>query len=119
MAFTTTAIIPASDFTTPFRATWSMARQRLPELHPEPVVPMLTTGLTNGSLRATVLTTFAGLLSLTVLLSWTATVVGEAELFFPLTATVAVAATATGLLLTFAGAFGAAVTLKGSPFTGT
>src|ERR1044071_6621699 len=45
--------MPVSDLTTPRSAIWSMARQRFPVLHPEPVGPMLTTGLVNGSLRPT------------------------------------------------------------------
>src|SRR5579862_5911951 len=43
--------MPVSAFTTPFRLTWSMVRQRLPELHPEPSMLRLTTGLTKGSRR--------------------------------------------------------------------
>src|SRR5882724_88538 len=43
--------MPLSDFTTPLRLTWSMVRQRLPELHPEPSMVRLTTGLTKGSRR--------------------------------------------------------------------
>src|SRR6202035_2134849 len=48
---TTTAIIPESDFTTPLRLIWSMARQRLPVLQPEPSMLRLTTGLIKGSRR--------------------------------------------------------------------
>src|SRR5579863_3866058 len=51
MALTTTAIMPASDFTIPVRATWSTARQRLPVLQPDPPILWFTTGLTNGSRR--------------------------------------------------------------------
>src|ERR1700757_4694586 len=83
-----------------------MARQRLPELHPDPVALMLTTGLMNGSRRPAVLIGFAGLAA--ALLSWTATVVGAGEALF--------VATATGLLLALAGALTAA--LNGSAFTG-
>src|ERR1044071_7499009 len=43
--------MPESAFTTPLRLIWSMARQRLPVLHPEPSMLRLTTGLTNGSRR--------------------------------------------------------------------
>src|SRR5258705_13318666 len=51
MAFTTTAIMPASAFTTPLRLIWPMARHFLPMLHPEPIMLRLTTGLRNGSRR--------------------------------------------------------------------
>src|SRR5271170_7754799 len=51
MALTTTAIMPASDFTIPVSAIWSTARQRLPVLHPEPPMLWFTTGLRNGSRR--------------------------------------------------------------------
>src|SRR5947207_9876065 len=54
-----------------------MARQRLPELQPEPTAPRLTTGLMNGSRRPTALIAFGScFLSVSfALLSWTATVV--------------------------------------------
>src|SRR6478752_2134821 len=50
--------MPESAFTTPLRLIWSMVRQRLPELHPEPSMLRLTTGLTNGSRRPARLTCF-------------------------------------------------------------
>src|SRR5258708_4464531 len=87
-----------------------MARQRFPELHPEPIALMLTTGLINGSRRPAVLIDFAGLVLLAVLLFCTATSVGAGEALF--------VAAATGLLLTLAEAFCAAVALNGSVFTG-
>src|SRR5712692_6452753 len=43
--------MPVSAFTTPLRLIWSMVRQRLPELQPEPSMLRLTTGLTKGSRR--------------------------------------------------------------------
>src|SRR5579864_6033661 len=55
MALTTTAIIPLSALTTPFRSTCSMARHFLPLLQPEPNMLRLTTGLTNGSRRPVML----------------------------------------------------------------
>jgi hypothetical protein len=74
IAFTTTAIIPVSDFTTPLSAIWSIVRQRFPVLHPEPTAPMFTTGLVNGSLRPTAFTTFvAGFFPSAFLPSVTAT----------------------------------------------
>src|SRR2546426_1790387 len=51
MVLTTTAIMPASALTTPLRLIWSIARQRLPVLQPEPTILRFTTGLTNGSRR--------------------------------------------------------------------
>src|SRR3954454_4176620 len=48
---TTTAIIPESALTIPLRLIWSIAKQRLPLLHPEPSMLRLTTGLMNGSRR--------------------------------------------------------------------
>src|SRR5579863_5695963 len=117
MAFTTTAIIPESDFTTPRSATWSMARQRLPELQPDPPT-RLTTGLTNGSRRPAVLIAFSCLL-LSALLSWTATVAGAAALLLPLASILAATGTATGLLVNFAEFFDAGADLNGSAFTGT
>src|SRR2546427_5267261 len=57
MALTTTAIMPASAFTTPLRLIWSIAKQRLPMLHPEPIMLRLTTGLTKGSRRPVILIT--------------------------------------------------------------
>src|SRR5579872_1738273 len=52
MLFTTTAIMPFSERTTPFRLTWPGVRQRLPVV--QPVFSMcVTTGLTKGSRRAT------------------------------------------------------------------
>src|ERR1700730_17141794 len=88
-----------------------MARQRLPELHPAAVAFRLTTGLTNGSRRPTVLAALTGVLSVAALVSCTATVVFASALPFT--------ATAIGWLPTFAGTFAAAADLKGSDFTGT
>jgi hypothetical protein len=59
------------------------------------------------------LITFAGFFSVASLLSWTATVVCEAGLLLPAPRV----ATATGVLLTFTGAFCAAADLNGSDFT--
>src|SRR6202040_3689315 len=75
MALTTTAIMPASAFTTPLRLIWSIARQRLPMLHPEPIMLRLTTGLRNGSRRPVRLITLGSCFLATsgVLLSLTAT----------------------------------------------
>src|ERR1700758_2422315 len=48
MELVTTAIIPPSDLTTPFRLIWAISRHFLPVLQADP--PMwLTTGLTKGS----------------------------------------------------------------------
>src|SRR5450631_1746685 len=52
--------MPASDLTTPLSAIWSMARQRLPVLQPDPTMAWFTTGLTNGSRRLAKLTGLAG-----------------------------------------------------------
>src|SRR5450432_4422296 len=110
--------MPASDFTTPLSATSSMARQRLPELHPEPVAPMFTTGLTNGSRRLAAWTGSAGLLSPAGLLSWTATGAGGAELVCFCTETAGAVATATGWPVVLTGAFCAVEDLNGSDFAG-
>src|SRR6266849_6101352 len=88
MVLTTTAIIPLSAFTTPRKATWSIARHRLPELQPDSRAPKLTTGLTNGSRRPAAFTALGAgfLLSAVAFLSATATVVAEGK--FPLGAEV-------------------------------
>src|SRR6202171_622352 len=97
MALTTTAIMPASAFTTPLRLIWSMARQRLPMLQPEPTMLRLTTGLTNGSRRPVRLITLGSCFLATsgVFLSWTATFCLE---FAGLAAFTAFASGATDLL---------------------
>src|SRR2546430_4332488 len=75
MALTTTAIMPASAFTTPLRLIWPMARHFLPMLHPEPIMLRLTTGLRNGSRRPVRLITLGTcfLATSAVFLSLTAT----------------------------------------------
>src|SRR5712664_3443695 len=95
-----------------------MARQRLPELHPEPVAPIWTTGLTNGSRRLAAWTGSAGLLSPAGLLPWTATGAGGAELLGFCAEAAAAGAVATGWLVILPGAFCAVEDLNGSDFAG-
>src|SRR5882724_6712683 len=108
MALTTTAIMPASAFTTPLRLIWPMARHFLPMLHPEPIMPRLTTGLRKGSRRPVKLITLGACFLATsgVFLSLTATFcLGRADLS---TAFVAVAAGLLDLLGGFVAVAGAA-----------
>src|SRR5262249_17813046 len=109
IAFTTTAIMPVSDFTMPFSAIWSIARHRLPVLQPEPTALKFTTGLMNGSLRpAAVVGRTVSFLSFSLVFeSASATVV-------PVLAALLVSATAFVCLLPFAAPFGVAAFAKGS-----
>src|SRR5690348_15432471 len=59
MALTTTAIMPSSALTMPFRLIWSMARHFFPVLHPEPTMLRFVTGLVNGSRRPVRLIVFS------------------------------------------------------------
>src|SRR5437773_166895 len=111
MALTTTAIMPASAFTTPLRLIWSIARQRLPMLHPEPIMLRLTTGLTNGSRRPVILITLGSCFLATsgLFLSLTATLCLERA---GLTVFTALVLGATDLLACF-GAFVAIAGVEG------
>jgi hypothetical protein len=95
-----------------------MVRQRLPALQPEPVAPIETTGLRNGSRRPAVwISVEAGLIPAAGLLSWTeaatfgrAAVFGFAASFTRTTGLTAAAFTVAGLVATCATAgFGPAL----------
>src|SRR5205807_8208817 len=59
MVLTTTAFKPVLAFTTTFRFTSPIAKQRLPVLQPDPTILRFTTGLIKGSRRPVRLITSA------------------------------------------------------------